>query len=145
MPAAWPHSFPFCSPLLSVHSMQQLDHLYPAKPLRHMQLLWSRNFSCSSDRHLQKKPVGVECLSEKEYSFQLLCSVSCAAFKCYLSWETQSGWKLAVWLRAAKHWGREESLSTEKVLTTPWANLVGQVTSPPGVRRRLLQQGIAPV
>lgn len=85
VPAALPRSFPFCNSLLSVHSMQQLHHLNPAKPCRLMQLLWFRNFSCLSDGHLQKKPMGAECLSEKEYSFQSLCSVSCTTSKCYLS------------------------------------------------------------
>lgn len=42
-------------------------------------------------------------------------------------------------------WGREESLSTEKVLTAPLANLVGQVASLPCVQRWLPQQGIAGV
>lgn len=48
-------------------------------------------------------------------------------------------------LHAAQHWGREELFSTKKVLTVPLANLVAQVTSPPCVRRWLLQQGIVAV
>lgn len=48
-----------------------------------------------------------------------------------------------MWLHAAKQQGREESLSTEKVLRAPLATLAGHLTSPPCVLRWLLQQGIA--
>lgn len=51
---------------------EQLGHLCPAKPLRHVH---------SSDRQAEGKPVGAERLSEKEYSFRVCwdASVPCSS------------------------------------------------------------------
>lgn len=60
-----------------------LGHLYPAEPLRRVR---------SSDRQVEGNRVFVW----KGIFFLSTLGCFCITFKCYFSWEMQSGWKLAV-------------------------------------------------